>query len=504
MSTRVETARPSANKANDLLKNLAPKPAESSQNAQPFKKELAKAQRTSDKPKSEAKAEEPHAKKPQKAEKKSDVKAKKPAKPREGQSDEQPVDEVETTETAKKPETADQSDDATTTDDVDAEKPADQPKVKTEAKADEQPAEALIAAANVQKPQAVENKDQAEGDAEAKDSAPQAPVKAIAAKGNQKAEATDPKAVAKAKKDGEQDADGAIDLSQLEDVTDADDADDADDDASAVPAKPQAAETDDDRRAQQAAAGATPKVTTAQQPALAIQPMQQQANQQGGTGHQQTNDGDENAQVIDPAQMFRDAAPADATSETTSRAKSVTASTDGEQFASLMTKTSDATNVAKPVQAAPPPPAPPEVQFASANHDKIITGLKSELLPNGGTMHIRLDPPELGALQVRVSMQDGVMTAAFETSNDDATKLLSHSLSQLKHALESQGVSVDKLHVQQSPRNESSSNQKDENGQPQGQAQNQRSAQQEQQRKEMIRRMWAKLGVIQDPLDMVA
>jgi flagellar hook-length control protein FliK len=169
-----------------------------------------------------------------------------------------------------------------------------------------------------------------------------------------------------------------------------------------------------------------------------------------------------------------------------------------------MPKPAEAATIAKPAAPAPPPPAPPEVQFAAANHDKIITGLKSELLPNGGTMHIRLDPPELGALQVKVSMQDGVMTAAFETSNDDATKLLSHSLTQLKHALESQGVSVDKLYVQQSPRNESSSNQKEENGQSNSQAQNQRSAQQEQQRKEMIRRMWAKLGVFQDPLDMVA
>ena len=69
-------------------------------------------------------------------------------------------------------------------------------------------------------------------------------------------------------------------------------------------------------------------------------------------------------------------------------------------------------------------------------------------------MHIRLDPPELGALQVSVQMKDGVMTATFQTSNDDATKLLSHSLGQLKHALETQGVSVDKLHVTQGPRDE--------------------------------------------------
>ena len=71
---------------------------------------------------------------------------------------------------------------------------------------------------------------------------------------------------------------------------------------------------------------------------------------------------------------------------------------------------------------------------------------------------IRLDPPELGALQVLVHMRDGAMTASFQTSSDDATKLLSHSLGQLKQVLESQGVSVDKLHVQQAPRDQQASN----------------------------------------------
>ena len=97
MSTRVELNRPSASKANDLLKNLSSKPNEIS-DAQPFKKELAKAQRAGEKPKPEAKAEEPQSKKPARAEKKSDAKAKKLAKPREYDADEQPVDEADTTE----------------------------------------------------------------------------------------------------------------------------------------------------------------------------------------------------------------------------------------------------------------------------------------------------------------------------------------------------------------------------------------------------------------------
>jgi hypothetical protein len=112
-----------------------------------------------------------------------------------------------------------------------------------------------------------------------------------------------------------------------------------------------------------------------------------------------------------------------------------------------------------PVHATPGPqqPAPaPEQQFAIDNHPRIITGVRSTLLPNGGTMQIRLDPPELGDLQISINLRDGVMSASFQTSNDEATRLLSHSLGQLKGVLESQGVSVDKLHVQQAPRNEPS------------------------------------------------
>jgi flagellar hook-length control protein FliK len=144
-------------------------------------------------------------------------------------------------------------------------------------------------------------------------------------------------------------------------------------------------------------------------------------------------------------------------------------------------------------------PAPPEAQFAEANHAKIVSGIHGQLLPGGGSMHIRLDPPELGAVNVRVEMRDGVMTAAFETTNDQATKLLSHSLGDLKAALEAQGVSVEKLHVRQSDRQQSSSGDGRQSDRQQDSA-----AQREQQRRDLMRRMWRRLMNGQDPLDLVA
>jgi hypothetical protein len=139
-------------------------------------------------------------------------------------------------------------------------------------------------------------------------------------------------------------------------------------------------------------------------------------------------------------------------------------------------------------------------RLISTNHDRIITGMRGTLLPHGGSMQIRLDPPSLGSLQVSVNMRNGVVSATFQTSNDDATRMLSHSLGQLKAVLEAHGVSVDKLQVQQSTRNGKSQNEQSDAGQqPPDQ-----EAQREQQRREVMQRLWKRLSLGSDPVDMVA
>ena len=154
-----------------------------------------------------------------------------------------------------------------------------------------------------------------------------------------------------------------------------------------------------------------------------------------------------------------------------------------------------------------PPPVPTEADFAASNHDKIVTSVRTQLAgATGGSMQIRLDPPELGALQVMVEMRNGTLSATFQTSSDDATQLLSHSLNQLKHVLEAQGVTVDKLQVQQAPKSENANGQ---GGEGDGKQQQQNpdddhAARQEQQRKEMLRRMWRRAAGVADPLDLTA
>ncbi len=149
----------------------------------------------------------------------------------------------------------------------------------------------------------------------------------------------------------------------------------------------------------------------------------------------------------------------------------------------------------------PTPSTAREIEFAANNHDRLVSAIRAQLLPRGGSMQIRLDPPNLGTLEVAVRMQDGIMSISFQSSTDQATQLLSHSLTQLKHVLEGQGLAVDKIHVQQAPREHDASR---EDANQQQNLQDEASARQEQQRKEMLRRMWRRLALGSDPLDLVA
>lgn len=152
-------------------------------------------------------------------------------------------------------------------------------------------------------------------------------------------------------------------------------------------------------------------------------------------------------------------------------------------------------------------PAQPR-SVAEENVDRIVTSVRGEIATKGGTMQIRLDPPSLGAINVQISIDDGVMSASLQTNNDEATRLLSHNLAQLKSQLESAGVTVDRIQVKQAAPSEQSSNsnsQGDSGDRQQSRDAGQdQSARQEQQRREMLQRMWAKLAGNGDPLDLVA
>ncbi|MFT3786071.1 MAG: flagellar hook-length control protein FliK [Tepidisphaeraceae bacterium] len=167
----------------------------------------------------------------------------------------------------------------------------------------------------------------------------------------------------------------------------------------------------------------------------------------------------------------------------------------------LHAKATDGTSNTAPAQQA----AAPEQQFAADNADNIVTQVQTKLLPKGGSMQIRLDPPELGALTVSVKMLDGRMTAMFTAESDHAAELLGNNLNHLKTSLEATGVRVEQMQVRTSEpaNNSSSSNSRDGGASSQQQNAGWQNQFSERQRREQLQRMWDKLAGRED-LDLVA
>jgi len=93
------------------------------------------------------------------------------------------------------------------------------------------------------------------------------------------------------------------------------------------------------------------------------------------------------------------------------------------------------------VASAPAPRLTPDAQFAEANHPT-SSQASIAIAAQRGSMQIKLNHRDLGAMDISVQMRNGTMTATFDTTNDQASRMLSHSLGQLKTALEGQGITV--------------------------------------------------------------
>ncbi len=82
---------------------------------------------------------------------------------------------------------------------------------------------------------------------------------------------------------------------------------------------------------------------------------------------------------------------------------------------------------------------------------RVIRGLTAMLHQRGGNMTMRLDPPALGQLRVQMTIAGGAVTAEFQPGTAEAQALLDRSLATLRSALESQGLTVERLTVHAAP-----------------------------------------------------
>lgn len=79
---------------------------------------------------------------------------------------------------------------------------------------------------------------------------------------------------------------------------------------------------------------------------------------------------------------------------------------------------------------------------------RVVRGLSAMVNQRGGTMTMRLDPPDLGELRIQMTVVRGVVSAQFEAANQQAQSLLNKNLGVLRAALEGHGLTVERLQVQ--------------------------------------------------------
>jgi flagellar hook-length control protein FliK len=89
----------------------------------------------------------------------------------------------------------------------------------------------------------------------------------------------------------------------------------------------------------------------------------------------------------------------------------------------------------------------------------------------GGTLQLRLSPPELGALRIELNVKDGVMSASLQAENANARRLLLDHLPALRDRLAEQNIRVDRFDVD--VRREGNGGQTDARGSQQQQFQHQ-------------------------------
>jgi len=112
----------------------------------------------------------------------------------------------------------------------------------------------------------------------------------------------------------------------------------------------------------------------------------------------------------------------------------------------------------------------------SLNGARLARGLQSVLNQRGGSVTLRLTPPEMGTVRIQLQLQGGTVAAQFHAESNAARGLLTQQLAQLRTALEGQGLQVDRLSVHPMSHSHSGTAQQETGTNQQGSPHSQQSA----------------------------
>jgi flagellar hook-length control protein FliK len=96
-----------------------------------------------------------------------------------------------------------------------------------------------------------------------------------------------------------------------------------------------------------------------------------------------------------------------------------------------------------------PPPSP--VAVSDPNVARVARGLQNAIAQRGGSVTLRLQPPELGLVRIELAVVNGTANVRFQADDESVRMLLSHQMGNLRHALEGHGLSVERMDVQTMP-----------------------------------------------------
>ena len=82
------------------------------------------------------------------------------------------------------------------------------------------------------------------------------------------------------------------------------------------------------------------------------------------------------------------------------------------------------------------------------NVGRVVRGLQSAVNQRGGSVTLRLTPPELGAVRIELMVKDGVVNARFTAQQESVRNLLMDQMGHLRTALDRQGLTVERIEVQ--------------------------------------------------------
>jgi flagellar hook-length control protein FliK len=88
-----------------------------------------------------------------------------------------------------------------------------------------------------------------------------------------------------------------------------------------------------------------------------------------------------------------------------------------------------------------------ETSANDANMEKLVGQAKIVANKGGGEAIVKLNPEGLGEVKLKIAVKDGRVQVEMATESNEAKKMLESTVGELKHALNSQKLSVDSIKV---------------------------------------------------------